>query len=63
MSILETPKCEMFHKPDTATGVSFLPCVDSILLVTLAIALAVRGRHQDGFVPGPTAPMPLVNVP
>lgn len=34
-----------------------------ILLVTFAIALAVRGRHQDGFVLGPTAPMPLVNVP
>lgn len=30
-----------------------------ILLVTFAIALAV----QDGFVPGPTAPMPLINVP
>lgn len=34
-----------------------------ILLVTFAIALAVRDRHQDGFVPRPTAPMPLVNVP
>lgn len=54
----------MFHKCDTAIGVSFLPCVDSIiLLVTFAIALAVRGRHQDGFVPAPTAPMPLVNMP
>lgn len=34
-----------------------------ILVVTLAIALAVHGRNQDGFVPRPTAPMPLVNVP
>lgn len=34
-----------------------------ILLVTFAIALAVHRPHQDGFVPGPTAPMPLVNVP
>lgn len=34
-----------------------------ILLVTFAIALAVRGRHQDDLVPGPTAPMPPVNVP
>lgn len=34
-----------------------------IPLVTFAIALAVHGRHQDGFEPGPTVPMPLVNVP
>lgn len=34
-----------------------------ILLVTFAIALAVHGRHHDSFVPGPTAPMPPVNVP
>lgn len=54
----------MFHKSDTATGVRFFVMRGLIILfVTCAIALAVRGRHQDGFVPGPTAPMPLVNVP
>lgn len=34
-----------------------------ILLVTFAMAWAVHGRHHDGFELGPTAPMPLVNVP
>lgn len=33
------------------------------LFVTFVIALAVHGRHQDGFVPGSTTPMPPVNVP
>lgn len=34
-----------------------------IIFLAFSIMLAGRGRHQDGFVPRPTASMPEVNVP
>lgn len=34
-----------------------------IVLTAFVIMLAARGQHQSAFIPRPTAPMPLVNVP